>query len=1455
MANSSGRIISGAAFALLAVCLASCPFPSGPEWTKVTDPKSTIEGGGGFIPDYNLQAYVQIPVRGAIPVKTITSRADMDIAVIWRDESGPLGDDFTAFRKDAKYTADIILTAKEGYFFAPISFRYYPETAVEIQPAINVNSTRRVLSPVTYKKTEDPNSLNNDGLDLSLRRPAPVGGVSPVTSFYSGDYGGIVTWKTGDGTPLEGTFLSGSAYIAEVTLYAAAGYTLGSGLVFTYEGSGTLNPSFQWTNNNSTITGMKISFPMASSPPDVPVTDMNLAAKVPAPVMGGVPVTYFSAPQYTGTVTWMRNYDDKPHTGLFVAGIVYRAEVQLTPAPGYYLTAQTGQGFTHSAPGVSTINSDTAAGKVTIVFPGTTSVGVKPVDAFDLTAWVPAPVNGGAPVTYFVAEQYTGNVAWTVPDETGAMNGFFRAGSSYTARVALTAASGYFIENGAVFTHSATSNMDTDPGTNVVTIKFGPAGAIQVPATDLDLTYKFAAPVRGGTPTTTFAAVQYTGAVTWEGPSGGLSGNFLGGVEYTARVELTAASGWDFTGLGDGYFTYNGTKLTAAGSVSASAIVFRIPFPKTASEGEGTVTDRDLTYKVSAPAPGKTPVTYFAAVQYTGDVAWTSTSGGSSFPGIFEAGTAYTAIVTLNSASYNLDVAIDFVHNGDIDSIIYDPSTRQVAIRFNPVNPAGDAPQAQVTGRALTAFVPRPVPGGYAIIRGFSAEQYMGNITEWTEKGVSAPLAENQAFAGGKEYTATVTLQARTGWTFTGLAAVHFTHTEGTVTGGEGSGNEITVNIEFPRTADSSSGGGGTTPPLVEFPPDVKTFAGPTVNESAIGVIREAGLQGVVSALSIQLSKDTDTEYITLGNGNIGAGLNLLASSPLTTVIIDGQGRTVNLQGTSVYASPVITVGKGVTLVLKDITFTGIGNNTAPLIRVNGGRLTLEDGAHITNNTNTNSGSGAEGGGIAVLNGGILTMNGSSTISGNTANFGGGVAVLSGGILTMNGNSSIDTNETVNGSGGGVWVDGTSSLTMYDSSQIRANKANIGGGVAVNNGSLTMYDNSQIHANGVTNLGGGVRAVGSSITMAGGSHIANNTAAAQGGGISIKSGKLVMSGAGTISVNSAVDGGGIYLEENGNGEVVSVSMSGNAAIQDNKAETGRGGGVCASEGNDANFTMSGGFIRRNTAGMAGGVFAANMQFLMNGGEISGNSASAPNGGGGGVHLIDTGKFTMTGGRITGNLAIGIGSSGGGVFIVDSGAFLMNGGEISGNRAGLHGGGVYFTGDNGFLMNAGTITGNRAGNGLGGGLYVDGAGPIQMTGGTISGNTSGGSGGGFYAAHGTGDVTIAGGTISGNTSDGSGGGLYVARGGPVTITGGTTIVMNESGGSGGGLYVVAGTGAVRVNGGSISNNIAGGDGGGGFLETSAREVTASGGAQITGNTAVEGSGLYVDGKGDVAVSDS
>jgi formylglycine-generating enzyme required for sulfatase activity len=89
----------------------------------------------------------------------------------------------------------------------------------------------------------------------------------------------------------------------------------------------------------------------------------------------------------------------------------------------------------------------------------------------------------------------------------------------------------------------------------------------------------------------------------------------------------------------------------------------------------------------------------------------------------------------------------------------------------------------------LTSYVTAPATGATPVTTAINVTQYTGTIS-W--------LPAHATFAGGTTYTATVTLTAKTGYTFTGVTANNFTYTGATVTNAANSG---TVTITFPATA------------------------------------------------------------------------------------------------------------------------------------------------------------------------------------------------------------------------------------------------------------------------------------------------------------------------------------------------------------------------------------------------------------------------------------------------------------------------------------------------------------------------------------------------------------------------------------------------------------------------------------------------------------------------------
>lgn len=254
--------------------------------------------------------------------------------------------------------------------------------------------------------------------------------------------------------------------------------------------------------------------------------------------------------------------------------------------------------------------------------------------------------------------------------------------------------------------------------------------------------------------------------------------------------------------------------------------------------------------------------------------------------------------------------------------------------------------------------------------------------------------------------------------------------------------------------------------------------------------------------------------------------------------------------------------------------------------------------------------------------------------------------------------------------------------------------------------------------------------------------------------------------------------GGVLVNSTGVFNLYDGEISGNRSAHDKRSSgTFNGGAVYV---NGGKFTMTGGVIKNNRAGGGdvlgdgGAVYitASNNkagQFIMESGEITGNTASRN---GGGVAVVK-GTFEMTGdAKISGNKAQmdyrHYEHKGGGVFVGASGTFTMSGNAgVEGNlvRNGYsdsvaQGAGVYVSEGGTFTMSeksslkSNTMTSqyqSDAKNLYGGGVFVGGT--LNLGGGSIEDNTAVYEGGGLYLDT-KGTVNLGTGTITvrNNTSE-------------------------------------------------------------------------------------------------------
>jgi len=151
----------------------------------------------------------------------------------------------------------------------------------------------------------------------------------------------------------------------------------------------------------------------------------------------------------------------------------------------------------------------------------------------------------------------------------------------------------------------------------------------------------------------------------------------------------------------------------------------------------------------------------------------------------------------------------------------------------------------------------------------------------------------------------------------------------------------------------------------------------------------------------------------------------------------------------------------------------------------------------------------------------------------------------------------------------------------------------------------------------------------------------------------------------------------------------SLTMNARAEITRNTVSTGNSGGGVNVTGEDSTFTMNGGEIFGNTitgATSAGGVRVADgALFVMHPGAVIRDNTAAGNNSGGGVAMVtSTSIFRMLGGEIRGNNATGAGTTGGGVRIT-VGTFQVVNGVIYGTGANANDGVTY----NALLIAAGS----------------------------------------------------------------------------------------------------------------------------------------------------------------------
>jgi hypothetical protein len=421
--------------------------------------------------------------------------------------------------------------------------------------------------------------------------PIPDTGKQPVIRVDNrGDLEAEVTWKYENGVdvplPFE-IFAANTMYQAEIRIAAKTGYGFYPSTPFAYPSGKIIN---QTNDLGDTIRTITVIYNNSDEAHITYITDYDLQNYVPVPMAGEKPVTTIDTREDLAVaVTW--EVETSPGSGVFTGitpdnaftfGLhkVYRAEITLTTKTGWKFRAARNFAYTDGT-AVTPLDSGTEPGVrvLSVTYRATRTPTV--IKDFNLTPYIPKPASGATAITSFAASQYTGMVIWRNSETQEVWSGPFQPVTAYTAELTLYPASGYTLigvgQDAFIHTGAESINNPADKGT--ISMSFSPTSNYGSPTVVYDtiLTSRLPKPVSGMTPVMGMSGVQYSGTVTWIP----FHSAFQEGTAYKAVINLSAATGYTFTGIGQNVFSHD----DAVGIVTnlADSGMVTINFPVTAS--------------------------------------------------------------------------------------------------------------------------------------------------------------------------------------------------------------------------------------------------------------------------------------------------------------------------------------------------------------------------------------------------------------------------------------------------------------------------------------------------------------------------------------------------------------------------------------------------------------------------------------------------------------------------------------------------------------------------------------------------------------------------------------------------------------------------------------------------------------------------------------------------------
>ena len=367
-------------------------------------------------------------------------------------------------------------------------------------------------------------------------------------------------------------------------------------------------------------------------------------------------------------------------------------------------------------------------------------------------------------------------------------------------------------------------------------------------------------------------------------------------------------------------------------------------------------------------------------------------------------------------------------------------------------------------------------------------------------------------------------------------------------------------------------------------------------------VVADDGLCSLREAI-IAANSDTAFQGCTAGSGNDTIQFDPALPAPATFILsLTGKDEDGGLTGDLDLTASVTISGTGQTNTIID------GSGIDRVLHIHPGANVSITGITIQNG---NPGMLAYGGGLAIEQTGILTLE-ESTVSNNSAVLGGGIYNL-GGLISNS--STIKTNQGggLHNKAGGLLLNNIEVLSNFN-----------GFGITNEQQGQLQFTGGKVSEN----IGGGIRNDGSTASLSN-LTINGNTI---GGGLNNKGttkATLTISGS-SIHNNAAASGAGLYNESN-----LALATIETTQISFNTA-TAAGGGIS----NYGELTLKTSTIDNNQARTGGGIDHQGVSFKAENVTISSNTAT-DNGGG----IANQTSATLTNVTVSGNGASGAGTGG------------------------------------------------------------------------------------------------------------------------------------------------------------------------------------------------------------------